>query len=611
MSLLFSILTVQVVLGAFDNLWHHEIKERLPAKKSASGEIGLHAAREFLYALIFFGLAWYEWRGVWATLVATVFLAEIVITLSDFIVEDRTRRLPALERVLHTVLAIMIGAALAVLAPILWTWWQLPTAVVTVDYGAFSWMFTGFSAGVFAWSLRDAMAALRHRTPPEWVRNPIARASKPSGRYVLISGATGFIGGHLVRSLVERGDVVTVLTRNPDRALDRFGPHVQIVTTLDAIASDTLVHAIVNLAGARILGLPWTRARRRVLKESRLGITRALVNLCARLDRPPQVFVSASAIGYYGVHESRPLAEDAGPQDIFQSQLCQEWEAAAAAAESTCPRVVRLRFGLVFGADGGALPSLALPVRLGLGAILGTAKQWVSWIHIDDLIRLIEFAMEKPVRGAMNAVSPNPVTHLQVQNALAHSLRRPVWLRVPAWVPRLALGEMAQLLVDGQRVIPRRALTAGFTFKHPDLRETFDHLLRPNESPAELTEIYYNGDCPVCRAEMTHYARLWRDAPSQLRFVDATRNPEALMPCALSAQHLERRVYLRRAQGPMLSGMPAIIELWRRMPGYRWLAQLSSLPVIRPLVASFYDLLLAPGLAAWARIRRTGTTSGR
>jgi uncharacterized protein (TIGR01777 family) len=607
MNLLFTLITVQALLGAFDNLWHHEITQRLPAKRAAACETGLHAARELLYAFIFFALAWYEWRGAWALLLAAVVIAEIPITLLDFVVEDRTRRLPALERVLHTILAINLGLVLALLAPTLLHWYEAPTAIVSVHYGAFSWLFSLFAVGVFAWSVRNTLAVLHHRRPAEWVRNPITPGPTDTvSRHVLVSGATGFIGSHLVRRLIARGDSVTVYTRDADQALNRFGPHVHVVTNLDVIEPSAQIDAIVNLAGAPILGFPWTRARRRTLIDSRVQTTRALVALCARLERPPRVFASASAIGYYGVRGDQRLDEQGAPQPIFQSILCQQWEEAANAAEAVGARVLRLRFGLVFGRDGGALPSLALPVRFGLGAILGTGKQWVSWIHIDDLTRLIVFVLDKPsVRGVVNAVSPNPATHLQVQHALARTLHRPMWMRVPAFAVRAALGEMSQLLVDGQRVVPRRALASGFVFRHPDLREALDHLIgrRAKATGAELVEMYYNGECPVCSAEMNHYASLCAESQKTLRFIDSMQRPDALAGCGLRIDHLERRVYLKDSKGRIVSGLPALIELWSRLPQYRWLAKLTSAPVIRPVSVGIYDHLIAPGLAAWARVR--------
>lgn len=297
-------------------------------------------------------------------------------------------------------------------------------------------------------------------------------------RSILVSGATGFIGGHLVRRFIERGDQVIVLTRQASKALDRFGPHVRIVTSLQQIEPGEDIDAIVNLAGASILGFPWTRRRRALLIGSRVETTRALVALAGRLTHPPRVLVSASAIGYYGVRGDERLDEQDRPTEIFQSRLCQEWEAAAEAAQSLGVRVVRLRIGLVLGRDGGSLPQLVRPHRWGLGAVLGSGRQWMSWIHLNDLIRLFEFVLDTPtVQGAVNAVSPSPLTHQQMQRAIADVLHRPLWLRVPAVVLRAGLGEMAQLLVDGQRVVPNRARALGFEFRYAEAHEALADLL--------------------------------------------------------------------------------------------------------------------------------------
>jgi len=303
-------------------------------------------------------------------------------------------------------------------------------------------------------------------------------SAAPSGRTVLITGATGFIGIHLVRSLLARGDALIVLTRNPARASKLLGHEVQIVSELAALSASTPIDAIVNLAGARILDLPWTRSRRAVLMSSRIGTTSALIALGERLERRPRVLVSASAIGYYGVHGDEPLDEQAAAQPIFQSTLCQQWEQAASAAERLGIRTVRLRLGLVLGRDGGALPALARPVRMGLGAIIGTGRQWLSWIHLDDTVRLIEFCLDSAaLRGAVNAVAPGAVTHRAFQQQLAATLHRPLWLRIPGALLRVAMGERAQLLVDGQRVVPAQASAAGFEFRYPDLGAALQQLL--------------------------------------------------------------------------------------------------------------------------------------
>jgi uncharacterized protein (TIGR01777 family) len=600
MSVPFTLMTIQALLGGIDNLWHHEITERLPARRAAATELSLHALREFLYAFIFLGLAWFRWQGYWAFLIAAVLVLEIVITLADFVVEDKTRRLPAFERILHTLLALNYGVLLAALVPALIAWSNLPAGVLRTSH-AFSWLFTIFGIGLIAWSLRNAIAVLSLRRPSEWVRNPIAAGSSPTPRTVLISGATGFIGGHLVRRLVGRGDKVIVLTRNPDLALDRFGPHVRIVTNLNSLDESTRVDAIVNLAGAPILGFPWTRARRHTLLTSRVNTTRALTSLMARLTTPVRVFVSASAIGFYGLGGDEVIDEQGRPTSIFQSQLCQDWEAAARAAARLGVRLVRVRMGLVLANDGGALPQLLRPIRLGLGAVLGSGAQWVSWIHIEDLVRLLEFAIDTPrVSGALNAVSPEPVTHRLFQEALARQIRRPLWLRVPAFVLRVALGEMAQLLVDGQRVVPTRATTLGFNFRHRRIRDALKSLLGTTNSDSAPTEVYFNGDCPVCRTEMTHYANVCANSQAKFRFIDSMQRPDEFVECGLRREHLERRVYLRDADGRILSGMPALVHLWSRMPRYRWVSRVLALPVLRPLSTLLYDHVIAPSLAFWA-----------
>jgi uncharacterized protein (TIGR01777 family) len=620
MTLVLSLLTLQTLLGALDTFWNHEYAERLPARRGARHELALHAAREFLYVFLFLALAWREWRGAWALLIAAALLAEVVITTVDFVVEDRTRRLSAFERALHTVLTLMFGVVLMALAPVLVAWLRAPAEIVPATYGGLSLLLTFMAMGMLVWGIRDALAALRHFRPAEWLRDPIEAAEQPSGRGVLITGATGFIGGHVVRMLRRRGDAVWVWTRDADRALERFGPRVNVVTRLADIPADAAIDAIVNLAGAPVIGPPWTRRRRQLLIDSRVKTTEAVLDWCATRGRTPRMIVSASAIGFYGGFHGTAgdawIDESSPARPVFQSRLCLERETAASAASGQGIRVVNLRIGLVLGRDGGIFPRLAIPAKLGLAARIGDGRQWMSWIHIADLLRIIERSIDDAgMSGAINAVAPAPVRQGEFQRALARSFRRPLWMRVPAFALRAALGEMADLLIQGQRVAPRRLQEAGFDFRHFTLDSALRDLVPEPHTPPGLRaadrgcEIYFNGDCPVCSYEIGAYSKLAQKRGLPLRFHDAMRVARPLAEFGLRREHLERRLYLVDEHGRTLSGFRAILALWARMPGYRTLSWVFAWPPLRMPTEMFYDHLLAPGLARWARIRQSGEKS--
>jgi uncharacterized protein (TIGR01777 family) len=465
---LIALLSIQIVLGLADNLWHHELTERLPAKRSARVELALHALRELGYGFVFIAIAWWLWHGAWSLALVAVVLFEVLTTIVDFVIEDRTRRLPWLERVFHTVLALNCGALLALAAPVLVGWLAAPTALVPVSYGLWSLLLTACGVGVLAWSARDALAARRHFRPAAWERLVVAPPQEGSKR-ILITGATGFIGRALTHRLLERGERVVVLTRSREKAAELFGPHVEIVTELGALRADERIDAIVNLAGASIAGRPWTARRRRKLVQSRLDVTSALLVLVGRLVVKPKTWINASAIGYYGVrNDDDCLHEKSPPQDAFQSVLCRRWESAAAEARRFGVKVALLRIGLVLGKDGGALPALARPVRFGVGAVLGSGRQWVSWIHLDDLLELISFVLDQEsLAGPLNATAPTPVRHAELMQAIAAVHGRRLWpFAVPAKWLKAALGELAELFVDGQRVTPDRALALGFRFRY-------------------------------------------------------------------------------------------------------------------------------------------------
>jgi uncharacterized protein (TIGR01777 family) len=453
-------LTLQILFGALDNVLHHELTERLPQRPSARYELTLHSAREAIYGCLFLVFAWMEPQGLFAVAVLMLLGAEIVITLADFLEEDRTRSLPPFERVLHTVLAIFYGGFLISVIPWLATSALAPSTVTFASHGLFSWFFTVSSIGVFAFSIRNAIAVR-----VLWRHNVETEAHPPSGRTVLVTGGTGFVGSALVARLLARGDRLIVLSRDTRQARVLLGDRVHHIAALTELPVETQIDAVVNLAGAPIIGLPWTASRRKAIWNSRVKGTEALVAWMGTLERAPRVLVSGSAIGFYGDRIDEVLTESAPRGEGFAADLCDAWECAARHATAIGIRVVCLRIGLVLEKRGGALPMMALPARFGLGAVFGNGRQWMSWITRNDLLRLIVSAIDSDRwSGAVNAVAPEPTRHADFQNAIARTFRRPLFLAAPAWALRLGMGEMATIFLHSQRVVPERALAAGFAF---------------------------------------------------------------------------------------------------------------------------------------------------
>jgi len=470
------LLSSQILLGGLDNFLHHELTEKLPARVSARTELALHAGREFTYGVLLFTLAWLAPHGAWAWALLGVVVLEIAITLADFVEEDRTRTLPPFERVLHTILALNFGAIIAVGAPTWAAWAGAPTALVLEPRGLFSWFFSLTAVGVLAWSARDAIAAAalagRARAAAR-VPTP-----EPSGRVLLITGEPGFLGEALTRKRLAAGDAVIVLSRDAKRAEALFDGRVLAVRDLAQLPSTLRIDAVVNLAGAGVANAPWTPVRRRTLLSSRIGVAAAIGALALRLEQRPRVLINASAVGYYGDRGDHALTESAAPGGGFTSELCTAWEHAALAASAHFERVVRLRFGLVFGRDGGAWPRLALPLAVGIAAMFGDGKQWMAWIHKHDALGLIEEALtNESLSGAVNAVAPQETRHGEVVLAMADAKGAMLTLSAPGWALRLALGDMAHLFLDSQRVLPRAAGVAGYMFKFPDIETACADLL--------------------------------------------------------------------------------------------------------------------------------------
>jgi len=284
--------------------------------------------------------------------------------------------------------------------------------------------------------------------------------------HVLITGGTGFIGRALARELLAQGHAVSVLTRDRVRAAAVLPAGVTPVEQLAGLAPQ----AVVNLAGENLGAHRWNAARKHAFVDSRAGATLTLVGWMRSLAQPPQVLVSGSAVGYYGARGDEALTEEAAPGCEFQSELCAGWEAAACGAEALGVRVCRIRIGVVLGRGGGALAAMKLPFQLGLGGHLGSGAQWMSWIHRADLVGLILWLLGGGTRsGAWNATAPQPVTNREFARALAASLHRPALFPMPAPIVRLLVGEMAHLLLTGQKVLPARAQAEGFHFRYPDL----------------------------------------------------------------------------------------------------------------------------------------------
>ena len=300
-----------------------------------------------------------------------------------------------------------------------------------------------------------------------------------------ITGASGFLGQHLVRLLNGRGTTCIAFSRDANRAVAgcRETRSFRPGTPVDLWDLD----AVVNLAGESIIGL-WTQAKRQRISESRIRGTERVVQALAAAPRDdaetgPRILINASATGFYGERGDEELDESSSAGSGFLADVCRQWEGAAFAAErisgSSGVRVAAVRIGFVLGADGGALPPVKKIFCLGLGGRLGSGRQWMSVVHVADVAGLIAFLLEnEDARGVFNAVCPEPVRNADFTHALAHALHRPAFLPAPGFALRAALGDLSQLVLDSQRVLPRRASEFGFTFRFANLEATLHDVLK-------------------------------------------------------------------------------------------------------------------------------------
>jgi uncharacterized protein (TIGR01777 family) len=300
---------------------------------------------------------------------------------------------------------------------------------------------------------------------------------------ILITGATGFVGRRLCEMLHQAGHTVRALSRDSVAAKQRVPLLKEVfpwnpLQELPPLQAFEGCDAVINLAGESIAGR-WTAPKKQLIRDSRVLGTKNLVNAFAQLSSRPKVLISASAIGYYGDRGEETLTEDAAPGSDFLAQVCRDWENEALKAESLGMRVVRLRIGLVLGRGGGTLQALLPLFRVGLGGPLGSGRQWWSWIHRDDLCRLIvQILANESISGPVNATAPQPVRQKEFAQVLGRVLRRPAFLPTPAFALKIALGEFADGILASQRALPRRAQEMGYRFQFEELEGALREILQ-------------------------------------------------------------------------------------------------------------------------------------
>jgi len=473
MTIALILFTIIGLLGAFDTLYHHEFKERLPWRPEVKEELVVHAIRNFFYAILFLSLAWVEWHGVLAWIFLAMLVTEVFVTFWDFALEGKVRDVPAPEIIVHGLLGIVYGAALAFLVPEIFAWSEQATSFTFAEHGIFSIIMSVYALSVFIFAFRDYFRSQE----VENFKQTYVMSLEEKEQNILVTGGSGFIGSKVAQALIDDGHMVTVLTRDFNKSIKKFSKQVTLVETLDEVKQDFDV--ILNFAGESI-NQKWTERSKEAILKSRVEVTNSVLDYIKRVEIKPKLLISSSGTGIYPDSETEAFTELSNLETKgFLAEVCQQWESIAKEAENYGIRVVPLRTGLVLGIDGGVLAEMLTPFDLCLGGKLGNGKQIMPWIDMQDMLGIVEKVInDENIKEAVNATAPKPVSNEVFSKALAKALHRPAFLTTQPFMLNALFGKemTADILLSGRAVLPLKIEEAGYEFKFKTIESSMNNL---------------------------------------------------------------------------------------------------------------------------------------
>ena len=472
MTTILTLFTIIGLLGAFDTLYHHEIKERLPWRPEVKSELKAHALRNVFYGIIFLSLGWMQWNGFFAWLFLAMLLTEIAVTFWDFALESKVRKVPAPEIIVHTLLGIVYGATLSFLIPEVLTWSESSSGFTFVEYGFFSVIMSVYALAVWVFALRDFSRAKEIDNFKQVYKMNL----EDKNQKVLITGGSGFIGSKIAQTLINDGHEVTVLTRNFKASIEKFSKQITLMESLQGCEKPFDI--IVNLAGEKI-NQRWTKQSKESILNSRIEITDEVVSFIKNAKTKPRLLLSSSGTGIYEASLTKEFTElSEVRKGTLTSDVCMAWEEKANEAKEYT-RVVTLRTGLVLATDGGMLAEMLTAFDLCVGGKLGDGKQMMPWIDMHDLLGIVEKVMnDESIDGAVNATAPNPVSNMEFSQTLAKAMRRPMFLTTPTFMMYVLFGKemVDELLLKGRIVLPQKIQEHGYEFRFQRLEKSTNNL---------------------------------------------------------------------------------------------------------------------------------------